>query len=59
LNKLIGSARLQRLVSSLMDFSRLEAGKMQASFVPVNIASFTEELTDLFRAAMEKVRASL
>jgi hypothetical protein len=38
-----------------MDFSRLEAGKMQATFVPVNVADFTEDLTDLFRAAMDKV----
>ena len=47
-------ARLLRLVNNLLDFSRIEAGRMQASYVPTDLAAFTVDLASVFRSAMEK-----
>ncbi len=46
--------RLLRLVNMLLDFSRIEAGRLQACYEPVDLAAFTAELTSEFRAATEK-----
>jgi len=46
--------RLLRLVNTLLDFSRIEAGRMQAVFQPTNLAAFTVELASVFRSATEK-----
>ncbi|TPX55503.1 hypothetical protein PhCBS80983_g05265 [Powellomyces hirtus] len=46
--------RLLKLVNSLLDFSRLEAGRMQASFKETNVAAFTRDLASVFRSAVEK-----
>ncbi|SFW87437.1 SpoIIE family protein phosphatase [Amycolatopsis australiensis] len=46
--------RLGRLVNNLLDFSRIEAGRMQARFEPVDFAAFTAELASVFRAAVER-----
>jgi signal transduction histidine kinase/CheY-like chemotaxis protein len=46
--------RLLRLVNTLLDFSRIEAGRLQASYEPVDLARFTAELASEFRAATEK-----
>ena len=46
--------RLQRLVNALLDFSRLEAGRTQASFEPIDLAAFTAALASNFRSAMER-----
>src|SRR4051812_43140932 len=46
--------RLLKLVSSLLDFSRLEAGRVQAVYEPVDLAATTAELASQFRAAIEK-----
>jgi signal transduction histidine kinase/DNA-binding response OmpR family regulator len=46
--------RLLRLVNTLLDFSRIEAGRVQASYEPVDLAAFTAELASVFRAATEK-----
>ncbi len=45
---------LQRLVNALLDFSRIEAGRARASYVPTDIAAFTAELASVFRSACEK-----
>lgn len=49
-------SRLTRLVNSLMDFSRLEAGRLKGSFRPYNVGALTEEVAALFRTlpAVEK-----
>ena len=47
------SLRLLKLVNSLLDFSRIEAGRMQASFEPVDAAGLTRDLASNFRSAME------
>jgi PAS domain S-box-containing protein len=45
--------RLQELVSTLWDFSHLEAGTIAAVGAPTNLAAFTAELASLFRSAIE------
>nr|WKF61599.1 Sensor histidine kinase TmoS [Paraburkholderia busanensis] len=45
--------RLLRLVNTLLDFSRIEAGRVQASFEPVDLAKLTRELAGTFRSAIE------
>jgi PAS domain S-box-containing protein len=46
--------RLGKLVNTLLDFSRIEAGRMQARFEPADLAAATTELTSVFRSAIEK-----
>jgi PAS domain S-box-containing protein len=46
--------RLQRLVNALLDFSRIEAGRVQASYEPTDLAAFTADLASNFRSACEK-----
>ncbi|GJJ11735.1 hypothetical protein Clacol_005973 [Clathrus columnatus] len=47
-------SRLSRLVDSLMDFTRIEAGKLLGNFKPVHLGSFTADLAALFRSTIEK-----
>ena len=51
--------RLLRLVNALLDFSRLEAGRAAASFVPVDLARLVSETSAVFRAAAERSRLEL
>ena len=46
--------RLLRLVNTLLDFSRIEAGRAQANFVPTDLAALTQELASVFRSAVER-----
>jgi PAS domain S-box-containing protein len=46
--------RLLRLVNTLLDFSRIEAGRVRATYQPTDLAAFTAELTSVFRAAAER-----
>ncbi|MFC4031099.1 SpoIIE family protein phosphatase [Streptomyces polygonati] len=46
--------RLGRLVNALLDFSRIEAGRTQARYEPVNLSLLTAELAGVFRSAVEK-----
>ena len=48
--------RLMRLVNALMDFSRLEAGRVEGRFVPTDLGSFVSNLAALFRPAVERMR---
>jgi signal transduction histidine kinase len=48
------SLRLLKLVNTLLDFSRIEAGRIKAVFEPVDLAAFTAELASVFRSAMER-----
>lgn len=45
--------RLLRLVNNLLDFSRLEAGRVQAKFQRTDIAAYTADLASSFRSAVE------
>jgi signal transduction histidine kinase len=47
-------ARLLRLVNTLLDFSRIEAGRVQAVYQATDLAAFTSELASVFRSATEK-----
>ncbi len=46
--------RLLKLVNTLLDFSRIEAGRVQARYEPVDLGVFTAELASIFRSAIEK-----
>jgi PAS domain S-box-containing protein len=48
------SLRLLKLVNSLLDFSRIEAGRAQASYEPTDLAALTTELASNFRSACER-----
>jgi PAS domain S-box-containing protein len=52
-------ARLLRLVNSLLDFSRIEAGRVRAVFQPTDLAAFTADLASNFRAACEQAGLKL
>jgi signal transduction histidine kinase len=47
------SLRLLKLVNSLLDFSRIEAGRVKVSYVPVDLATFTMDLASHFRSVMQ------
>jgi PAS domain S-box-containing protein len=51
--------RLLRLVNSLLDFSRIEAGRVQANFEPTDLGQFSAEIASSFRSAMEKAGLEL
>ncbi len=53
------SLRLLKLVNTLLDFSRIEAGRMQAVFEPVDLAALTAELASVFRSAIERAGLKL
>ena len=46
--------RLLRLVNTLLDFSRIEAGRVRATYEPTDLASFTADLASNFRSACER-----
>lgn len=48
------SLRLLKLVNALLDFSRIEAGRIQASYEPTDLAAYTVDLASTFRSAIEK-----
>ncbi|WP_422742877.1 SpoIIE family protein phosphatase [Mycobacterium sp. WMMD1722] len=50
--------RLAKLVNTLLDFSRIQAGRMQAHFEPVDLAAVTAELASVFRSAVERADLS-
>ncbi|MGB7355699.1 MAG: PAS domain-containing protein, partial [Acidobacteriaceae bacterium] len=45
--------RLLKLVNTLLDFSRIEAGRVQASYQPTDLAHFTTEIASAFDSAMQ------
>ncbi|HWF90861.1 MAG TPA: response regulator [Terriglobales bacterium] len=48
------SLRLLKLVNTLLDFSRIEAGRFQASYKPTDLSELTSELASVFRAVIER-----
>jgi PAS domain S-box-containing protein len=48
------SLRLAKLVNTLLDFSRIEAGRAQARYEPVDLSAVTVELASVFRSAIER-----
>ncbi len=53
------SLRLLKLVNSLLDFSRIEAGRARATYQPTDLALLTGELASNFRSACERAGLSL
>ncbi|HEY9631603.1 MAG TPA: ATP-binding protein [Coleofasciculaceae cyanobacterium] len=51
--------RLLKLVNSLLDFARLEAGRVQADYEPVDLATYTAELASTFQSLIERAGLSL
>jgi len=52
------SLRLLKLVNTLLDFSRIEAGRIEAVYEPVDLAALTAELASNFRSAIERAGLS-
>lgn len=48
------SLRLLKLVNTLLDFSRIEANRIEAVYEPVDLAVFTTELASVFRSTIER-----
>jgi signal transduction histidine kinase/DNA-binding response OmpR family regulator len=51
--------RLLKLVNSLLDFSRIEAGRARAVFEPVDLAALTADIASTFRSATDRAGLSL
>ncbi len=47
------SLRLLRLVNSLLDFSRIESGRVQASYAATDLCALTADLASSFRSAID------
>lgn len=48
------SMRLLKMVNTLLDFSRIEAGRLNATYKPVDLAQVTRDLASVFQSAVEK-----
>lgn len=48
------AARMLKLVGDLLDVSRMQAGRVGAAFVPVDLGPVTAELAGLFRSTAER-----
>ena len=46
--------RMQKLVNTLLEFSRIEAGRVEGKFTLVDICVYTRDLASSFRSAIEK-----
>ncbi|MBP0623629.1 response regulator [Cupriavidus sp. LEh25] len=51
--------RLLKLVNALLDFSRIEAGRISMQRHPTDLAAFTADLASLFRACVESAGMAL
>ncbi len=51
--------RLLKLVNALLDFSRIEAGRVQAVYEPTDLAAATIDLASGFRSAIEQAGMQL
>ena len=48
-----------KLVNTLLDFSRIEAGRTQASYESTDLAAYTTDIASVFRSAVEKAALTL
>lgn len=51
--------RMQKLVNTLLEFSRIEAGRVEGRYSRVNIVALTQDLASTFRSAIEKAGMQL
>jgi signal transduction histidine kinase len=54
-----GGSRLLKLVNSLLEFSRIEAGRIEAAYEPIDLAALTCDLASMFRSAFERAGVTL
>jgi signal transduction histidine kinase len=54
-----GGGRLLKLVNSLLEFSRIEAGRIEAAYEPIDLAALTTDLASMFRSAFERAGVAL
>ncbi len=54
-----GGRRLLKLVNSLLEFSRIEAGRIEATYEPSDLAMLTADLASVFRSAFERAGVAL
>lgn len=50
--------RLLKLVNTLLDFSRIEAGRVEGKFQPTDLAALTKDLASSFRSVIEHANVS-
>ena len=48
-----------KLVNSLLEFSRIEAGRIEAAYEPADLATLTADLASVFRSAFERAGVKL
>jgi signal transduction histidine kinase len=53
------AGRLLRLVNTLLDFSRQEAGRLEASYAPTDVSALSADLASSFRSAVERAGLTL
>ncbi len=53
------AVRLLKLVNALLDFTRLEAGRLTPTFVPTDVAALTTDLAGVFRDAIARAGLTL
>lgn len=53
------SLRMLKLVNTILDFSRIEAGRMRAHFERIDLGDYTAELASNFRSACERAGLEL
>ncbi len=46
--------RLLKLVNTLLEFSRIETGRVQALYQPTDLGAFTADIASAFRSALER-----
>ena len=51
--------RLLKLVNTLLDFSRIEAGRINATYEPTDLPALTADLASAFRSAVERAGLTL
>ncbi|MGA7121808.1 MAG: ATP-binding protein, partial [Polyangiaceae bacterium] len=51
--------RLLKLVNTLLDFTRIEAGRVEAAYEPTDLSVLTADLASSFRSAIEKAGLTL
>jgi PAS domain S-box-containing protein len=51
--------RLLKLVNTLLDFSRIEADRLQAHYEPTDLSTYTAELASVFRSTIESAGLQL
>ncbi len=51
--------RLLKLVNTVLDFSRMESGRLRATYRPTDLADYTARLASTFRSAAERAGLTL